>query len=156
MNSSNGDNKVTKKSRVLFIGYNFSYPKTIKDTLKNSNLVCSTLFFDKNIELYLSKTKYDQFDPIFNKIKNRVIVGNYTNFVLDIPNLGLHSSYENTMNVIKYLLDKGKLMILSDGDPYYFIKKFGEDYSNMVIDRKYMINCSNHPYVKQTINTVFG
>lgn len=100
MKDNNEEKRVGKKDRILFIGYNFSYPNAIKNTLKDANFICSTLFFDKNIELYLSRTKFDQFNPLFSKLKTKVSNGKYTKFALDVPNLRLHSSYNNTMEVI--------------------------------------------------------
>lgn len=136
---------------ILVIGYEHNYPNTIKNTLKEVNFNCEVLPLHKNIELYKRGADQIEFQPIFEKIQNKVNERNYSKFVLDVPNLTLNTQYSNTVEVIEYLLGKGKLMILSGGDISKFERIFGKKYSSMIIERNFVIRYGSHSLIKNKI-----
>lgn len=143
-----------KNDSILIIGYEHNYPNTIKNTLKEVNFKCDVLLLPKNIELYKKGAKQVDFKPIFEKIQNKIKEGKYSKFVLDVPNLTLNTQYENTNEIINYLLNKGKLMILSGGNISRFERVFGEKYSSIVIERDSVIRYGSHNLTKNKILSI--
>lgn len=149
-------NKVRPK--VLFIGYKFNYPDTIRDTLQRANFDCDSLVFEQNIELYNPKARLvdNKPDHIFEMITDKVETGKYDNYVLDIPNLAIMSNdYTNTKKLLSYLKSKNKKMIiLNPGTITKFNMIFGNDYDNMIMDEKSIIRCGTHEIIKKQISNI--
>lgn len=150
------ENKIPN-GKSLLIAYEFNYHKTIKQTLKNAGYRGSIFVLPNNIELYKknSTKSYElKFEPVYEEITKKVKSGRFDNFILDVPNLYCNSSYDNTKQIIKYLSSNGKLLLMVNGPLRRFEKIFGEDYSSMIIDSKYMIRHGNDTITKNIIHSI--
>lgn len=150
--------KNKSRPKVLFIGYKFNYPDTIKDSIQRANFDCDTLILEQNIELYNPKARLvdNKPDHIFEMITDKVEMNRYDNYVLDIPNLALtYNDYTNTKKLLSYLKSKNKKMIILNGGSFTkFSRIFGDDYDHMLMDEKYLIRCGKHELIKTQISNI--
>lgn len=142
------------KNEVLFIGYNYHYPNTIRHTLKIVNRNCDVLLLDKNIETYSTSILQIEYNKIFENIKETIMNGRYKYFVFDIPNVNSPTDYSRTKQVISYLKSKGKLLLINSGSDYDFEKIFGNIYNTITIKKKYIVDCGSHLYTKNLIHSI--
>lgn len=146
------------RPKVLFIGYKYNYPETIKNTLEKSNFDCEYLLLDQNIELYSPKVRTTNNDsaPIFKMITDRVDKDNYDNIVVDVPNLGVMTNdYTNTKRLLSYLKSKNKKMIiLNAGTKTKFDTIFGTEYDDIVISERYLTQCGHHKSIRTKIRSI--
>lgn len=146
-------NIYSKQNEVLFIGYNYNYPNTIRHTLKEVNRNSDVILLDKNIELYIT-SELQEFNQLFKNIKSKIVKGKYKYLVFDVPNLNLNSDYSKTKKILEYLHTKGKLMIIINGPKHNFERIFGNLYSSNIIQKHYIVDCGNHSCTKDLIHSI--
>lgn len=145
--------------KVLLIGYEFDYPKTIIQSLRNCGYQCKAILLKKNVELYdpgYSNIDND-FSTVFDKVKEKVnaMSEKYDRCIIDIPNLSLYTTYENTKSLLEYLESKTKNMLIMTTDTgTKFTRIFGDKYSNSTIDSKYVIRCGRDTTTKNKVKSI--
>lgn len=121
------------QKRMLFIGYDHSHFITIKNTLSQFSK-CDGINLPKNLELY---NEYE-YDNIFESIIKTA--NEYNKIIIDITNVYLLRDKYNTKKIIDYLLSKDKkVLLLINRYTDVFLKIFGEEYKNNIIERSYLI-----------------
>lgn len=152
--------KTKNRKKVLFIGYKYNYPNTIKTIVQICNFDCETFLLSQNIELYNPRVRLvdNNCDTIFKSIMGTVENGNYDNYIVNVPNLNLIADdYTNTKKLLSYLKSKNKKMIiLHSNSKNRFNKIFGTTYDDIIMEENYFIKYGRCEVVKNKIKDMLS
>ena len=123
------DNKKT----MLFIGYEHNHIITIKNTLSQFSK-CDSISLIKNLELYDER----EYEKIYKDIIDKA--NEYNKIIIDITNVYLLRDKYKTKKLIDYMLENNKkVLLLINRYTDTFLKIFGEQYKNNIIERSYIL-----------------
>lgn len=130
----------SEENRVFLIGYKNNSISSIKSTVLKFNVDCDYVELPRNMELYQD----DKWDHLYNAIVDKVIHRQYNRFIIDITNLFINTTYDNTKKVVEYIESvQGRILFLvpkMEGcSKDRFIKIFGEKYIDCVMDKNSFI-----------------
>ena len=144
--------KISKIPKLLIIGYDHHYLKSMKRTM--SQFVCKVeiLNFVKNVEILQD----NEFEKTFKRIKDTVEKDKYDKIVFDITNLSLQD-YTKTKKVISYLESTGKdLLLIANGDLYKFRDIFGQACVNKAMAKQNIVFSGTDYTIRERIKQILS